>query len=76
MSEKTAQKIIAEFGSIENAYDHLEEIKPNKAKLSLEEHYDLAVLSKTLAKINTESPVVLDLRRQNTDLIHRKLLPG
>lgn len=53
VGEKTATKIIAEFGSIENAYDHLEEIKPNKAKLSLEEHYDLAVLSKTLAKINT-----------------------
>ena len=49
VGEKTATKIIAEFGSIENAYDHLEEIKPNKAKLSLEEHYDLAVLSKTLA---------------------------
>ena len=61
VGEKTATKIISEFGSIENAHDHLEEIKPNKAKLSLEEHYDLAVLSKTLAKINTESPVTLDL---------------
>ena len=69
VGEKTATKIISEFGSIENAHDHLEEIKPNKAKLSLEEHYDLAVLSKTLAKINTESPVTLDLQAaQLTDL--------
>lgn len=57
VGEKTATKIIAQFGSIENAHEHLEEIKPNKAKESLREHYDLAVLSKTLATINTESPV-------------------
>ena len=69
VGEKTATKIISEFGSIENAHDHLEEIKPNKAKLSLEDHYDLAVLSKTLAKINTESPVTLDLQAAKlTDL--------
>ena len=69
VGEKTATKIISEFGSIENAHDHLEKIKPNKAKLSLEEHYDLAVLSKTLAKINTESPVTLDLQAAKlTDL--------
>ena len=69
IGEKTATKIISEFGSIEKAHDHLEEIKPNKAKLSLEEHYDLAVLSKTLAKINTESPVTLDLQAAKlTDL--------
>ncbi|MFQ9393384.1 MAG: 5'-3' exonuclease H3TH domain-containing protein [Lachnospiraceae bacterium] len=42
---------------------------PTRQKLSLEEHYDLAVLSKTLAKINTESPVTLDLQAAKlTDL--------
>ncbi len=57
---KTATKILVEFGTIENAHAHLEEIKPNKAKESLREHYDLAQLSKTLATINTESPIVYD----------------
>ena len=57
---KTATKILAEFGTIENAHAHLEEVKPNKAKESLREHYDLAQLSKTLATINTESPLVYD----------------
>ena len=52
VGEKTAAKIIGQFGSIENAYDHVEEIKPNKAKESLREHYDLAKLSKELATIN------------------------
>lgn len=49
--------MVVEFGSIENAYAHLEEVKPNKAKESLREHYDMAVLSKTLATINTDSPI-------------------
>lgn len=60
VGEKTAAKIIVEFGSIENAYAHLEEIRPNKAKESLREHYDLAVLSKKLAIICTDSPVDVD----------------
>ena len=44
VGEKTATKMIVEFGSIENAYAHLEEVKPNKAKESLREHYDMSVL--------------------------------
>ncbi len=57
VGEKTATKMIVEFGSIENAYAHLEEVKPNKAKESLRMHYDMASLSKTLATIHTESPI-------------------
>lgn len=57
VGEKTATKMIVEFGSVENAYEHLEEVKPNKARESLREHYDLATLSKTLATINTDSPL-------------------
>ena len=60
VGEKTAAKIIGEFGTIENAHEHLEEIKPNKAKESLREHYDLAVLSKKLATINTDSPIAFE----------------
>ena len=68
VGEKTATKIIAAYGSIENAHEHLEEIKPNKAKESLRDHYDLAVLSKKLATIDTESPVEFsweDARMEN-----------
>ena len=57
VGEKTATKMIVEFGSIENAYAHLEEVKPNKARESLRAHYDLASLSKTLATIDTDSPL-------------------
>ena len=61
VGEKTAAKIISQFGTIENAYAHVEEIKPNKARESLREHYDLAVLSKRLATINVKSPFSLDM---------------
>lgn len=61
VGEKTAGKIISQFGSIENAYANIEEVKPNKARESLREHYDLAELSKKLAKIDTDVPFVLDM---------------
>ena len=61
VGEKTATKIISEFGTIENAYEHVEEIKPNKAKESLKNHYELAKLSKELATINRHSPFTLNL---------------
>ena len=38
----------------------MEEIKPNKAKEAMRDHYDLAVLSKKLATIDTNAPVELD----------------
>ena len=60
VGEKTAQKIIAAFGSIENAYEHRAEITPNRARVSLEENYELAQLSKKLAAIDRQSPVELD----------------
>ena len=69
VGEKTAAKIIGQYGTIENAYAHVEEIKPNKARESLRDHYDLAVLSKKLATINTKSPFELDMEKARlTDL--------
>lgn len=51
IGEKTATKIVVAFGSIENAYAHLEELKPPRAKKALGEHYDMAQMSKKLATI-------------------------
>ena len=60
VGEKTATKILAAYGSLEEAYGHLEEIKPKKAMESLRDHYDLALLSKRLAAICTDSPLEPD----------------
>lgn len=57
IGEKTATAIICAYGSIENAYAHLEEVKPPRARKALEEHYDMAEMSKKLAKICLSAPV-------------------
>ncbi len=55
IGEKTATKIITQYGSIENAFEHVSELKPPRAAKALEEHYDLAKLSKVLATINVDA---------------------
>lgn len=55
IGEKTATKIIVEYGSIENAYEHVSELKPPRAANALQEHYDLAQMSKVLATINVDA---------------------
>ena len=54
---KTATKIIAAFGSIENARAHIDEVAPAKAQAALRDHFDLAELSKKLARIDTAAPI-------------------
>lgn len=57
IGEKTAAKIIADYHSIEEAYAHLEAIKPKKAMENLGAFYDQALLSKELATIRLDVPV-------------------
>ncbi len=57
IGEKTAIALIAKYGSIENAYQHVDEIKPARAQNNLREHYDLAQMSKTLATIELHVPL-------------------
>ncbi len=59
IGEKTATSLIAAYGSIENTYAHLEEIRPPRAQKALREHYDLAQMSKTLSAIDLHVPVTL-----------------
>ena len=55
IGEKTATAIIAQYGSIENAYAHVDELKPPRASKNLKEYYDLAQMSKTLATITFQN---------------------
>lgn len=61
IGEKTATALIVSYSSIENAHDHLEEIKPNRAKQNLSEHYDMAQMSKELATIEIHAPIEYSL---------------
>lgn len=69
IGEKTATNLIVAYKSIENAYAHLEEITPKRAKTNLEEHYDMAQMSKTLATIEVHVPIEFDMEAAKlTDL--------
>ncbi|EDM52094.1 DNA polymerase I [Eubacterium ventriosum] len=57
IGEKGATAIISQFGSIENAYDHAEEISNTRNRNALLNNYEMAQMSKTLATINIQSPV-------------------
>lgn len=54
--EKTAKKLISQYGSMEGIYEHLDEIK-GKQKEKLEQFRDQAFLSRELATINIDVPV-------------------
>ena len=60
VGEKTATDIIVKYHSIENAKEHADEIRPPRAMKAVNEHYDMAVLSKQLATIDTAAPVEFD----------------
>lgn len=57
IGEKGATTIISEYGSIENAFEHADDIKNKRNREALKEHFDMAQMSKTLATINTSVPV-------------------
>lgn len=60
IGEKTAAGLMAEYGSLENIYAHVDEISKKSVKESLIAHKDLADLSKILATINVDSPIVFE----------------
>ena len=70
IGEKTATSLIAAYGNIENAYTHVEEIKPNRAKEALRSHYDMAVMSKKLATICVDAPVEFDWEKARLSALY------
>ena len=69
VGEKTAQKLIAQFGSIENLLAHTNELK-GAIKKKVEENEEQIRFSKFLATIKTDVPVELDmetLKRREPD---------
>ena len=64
VGEKTALKLIKEYGSIDNLYKKIEEGTDNlkgKQREKIIENKDLAILSRTLGTINLNVPITDDL---------------
>jgi DNA polymerase-1 len=61
IGDKTAAKLLTEYGTLENIYANIETLKPPKLKEKLETHREQAFMSQKLALINREAPIELDL---------------
>ncbi len=61
VGEKTAARLVQEFGSIEALYANLERVEPPKLREALRQHEAQVRRSKELATIATDVPVELDL---------------
>ena len=61
VGEKTAGKLLEQFGSIENMLASTEEISNAKLRAKVEENAQIAMMSKRLATINTCVPLELNL---------------
>ncbi len=64
IGEKTAIKLIQEFGSVESLVENRERVTPPKVKKLLDEHWEQALLSKKMATI------LLDVAGVTLDLSH------
>ncbi|WP_213497217.1 DNA polymerase I [Lactococcus formosensis] len=61
VGEKTALKLLQEWGSIDNLYENIDSLKKSKMKENLIADREMAFLSRTLATIDTKSPIEIDL---------------
>ncbi|WP_163191770.1 DNA polymerase I [Clostridium thermarum] len=61
IGEKTAYKLIQEYGSVENVLSNIEKISGKKIKESLMENREMAIFSKKLATIMTDVPIEINL---------------
>ncbi len=58
-----AKPLIQKFGTIENIYDNLHKIEKKSIREKLERQRETAFLSKKLAKIITDVPLVMDIEK-------------
>lgn len=61
VGEKTALKLLKEFGTLEELLESVEEVSGKKLKEKLEEFRDQAIMSKELATITREAPVEIKI---------------
>ncbi|MBI1267239.1 MAG: DNA polymerase I [Cryomorphaceae bacterium] len=73
IGEKTAMKLIGQYGSIEGLYEHTHELK-GKQKENVENHKEQAYMSKHLATIVTEIDFHIDYPDMEISPINKDLL--
>ena len=72
IGEKTAIKLIQQFGSLENIYQHIGEVLPLRIQDLLRHDEEMARRCKVLATIDVCSPVLLDLEAAKVEHFDRE----
>ena len=62
IGEKTATKLLQQYGSLQGIYSHIREIAPRKLQDTLQEYSTQAFRNKELSTIVKDVPIELDLR--------------
>ncbi|MCL2678317.1 MAG: DNA polymerase I, partial [Clostridiales bacterium] len=75
VGEKTALKLLHQFGDIENLLSALEEVPNQKLREKLAEHKDKALLSRRLAAICHDAPLKIDWDKYRRGRPTKDLLP-
>ncbi len=71
IGEKTAVKLIQQFGSVAQIYEHLNEVTPAKLQTLLRENEAIARQSKILTTIVTKAPITLNLQETQASHFNR-----
>jgi DNA polymerase-1 len=71
IGEKTATKLLAEYGSLENVLAHIDALSPKEQRL-LQGKQEQALESKKLATIVLDAPVQLDLAASRVGQVNRE----
>jgi DNA polymerase I len=67
VGEKTAAKLIRQFGSLDALYERLDEVTPEKLREKLREHTEQVLVGRSLSTIVRDLPVELDLDAARLD---------
>lgn len=73
IGEKTAVQLVKEFGSLEEVLKNIEKVKKPSLKKALEENREQAVLSKSLATLDENAPVEIDLDKVSFQPDYKKV---
>ena len=71
IGEKTASKLLNDYGDLEGVLAHIDDLTPKEQRL-LHEHTDEARQSKDLATIRLDAPVQLDLEASRVGQVRRE----
>jgi DNA polymerase-1 len=76
VGEKTATKLLQQYGSLQGIYDHIEDITPSKLRDTLREYRNQAFRNKELSTIVKDVPIKLDLKTCQVSRYDRNEVAG